>query len=189
MGNPGLCQYTPARFGSKLHKMQLGASLFGCVLDSPQESDHERMEKLARDPERCGAAYEMARGLLKPGTLPATHEIVCLPPMARFQRLPREGGTESRSSYAAEAKSGFIEVTLSKSTSVVSVASSVLGLLRGRLSKAADIELTGQPLVLQTTHKLQPHEVDDAARCVALRRCLPLLAASKYDWDELSCEI
>jgi len=188
-GSPGLCQYTPARFGSKLHKMQVGASLFGCILHSPQESDHKRMEGLAKDPERCRAAYELARGVLKPGTVPAAHEIVCLPPMARFQRLPRDGGTESRSSYAAEAKSGFIEVTLSKSTSVVSVASSVLALLRQRLPEAADIESTGQPHVIQTTSKLQPHEVDDAARCVALRRYLPELAASKYDWDELSCEI
>merc|ERR1712232_521114 len=191
-GTPGLCQYTPARFGSKLHKMQVGASLFGCILHSPQESDHKRMEELAREPERSRAAYELARGLLKPGTLPAAHEIFGLPPMARFQRLPREGGPESRSSYAVEAKPGFIEVTLSKSTSVVSVATSVLALLRQRLSKTADIEPTGQaPVlpVLQTTSKLQPHEVDDAALCVARRRCLPELAASKYYWDELSCEI
>merc|ERR1712110_371375 len=104
--------------GSKLHKMQVGASLFGCIMHSPQESDHKRMEELASDPNRCWAAYELARGLLKPGTLPAANEIVCLPPMARFQRLPLGGGTESRSSYAAEAKPGFIEVMLSKSTSV-----------------------------------------------------------------------
>merc|ERR1712228_1057628 len=103
-GSPGLCQYTPAQFGFKLHKMQ----------------------GLANDPERCKAAYELARGLLKPGAVPAVHQIVCLPPMARFQRLPRDGGTESRSSYAAEVRPRFIEVMLSKTTSVVPVASSVL---------------------------------------------------------------
>merc|ERR1712232_564399 len=187
-GSPGLCQYTPARFGSKLHKMQVGASLFDCIMQSPQESDHKRMEGLANDPERYKAAYELARGLLKPGAVPAVYQMVCLPTMARFQRLPRDGGTESRSSYAAEVQPRFIEVMLSKTTSVVPVASSVLALVQQQLAKAAEIEPIGQSdvLTLQSTSQLHPDAVDEAALNVAQRRCLPELAASKYDWTEMS---
>jgi len=187
--NPGITQYTPYHFGSKLHKLQVGLCLFDCITSTPPAQDlNDRRLEEAFAPQRSLAAYEVSRGDLKLGTMPPAEQIKVLKPKARFQRLPASGGAEARNSYAIERLPGYIEVTLSKSVCAVKVAATVCSMVSAKVQGMSPTPAhCNEGIVsLQATSLLTHAEVNDRAAQIAARCEQPAPSAWKYDWDDLS---